>query len=50
MLIVATGKGIKKHVNQEVYNKKTKNKAYLHMSKDLSIEGTVVPGLLLCSK
>ena len=29
MLIVATGKGIKKHVNQEVYNKKTKNKAYV---------------------
>ena len=28
MLIVAIGKGIKKHVNQEVYNKKTKNKAY----------------------
>ena len=25
MLIAATGKGIKKHVNQEVYNKKTKN-------------------------
>ena len=29
MLIVAIGKGIKKHVNQEVYTKKTKHKAYI---------------------
>ena len=29
MLIVAIGKGIKKHVNQEVYTKKTKHKVYI---------------------
>lgn len=32
MLIVAYGQGDQKHVNQEVYNKKTKNKAYICMS------------------